>query len=309
MKIKAFVYIILAGILWGTSGLFVNFIKPYGLTSLQMTAARGAISFLAMLIYAVIYSLIKKKSGLFKFKPINFLFFVPIGITLFSTAALYYSSMQLTSVSTAVVLMYMAPVYVMIFSVIFLKERLSTLKVISLIAMLLGCCLVSGLIGGIKFDLIGIILGFLSGISYAIYNIITKIALKKNDAVFTTAWSFLFMAVIAAVSSKPHEIFTIASKDPLPVIPLLIGLGIATFVTPYFLYTLAMRNLPAGTAAALGIIEPMAATVFSIIFLNEKLTALPVIGIILILLAVFMLGKAEGGKKLKKDKLKQNELH
>ena len=309
MKIKAFIYIILAGILWGTSGLFVNFIKPYGLTSLQMTAARGAISFLAMLIYAVIYSLIKKKSGLFKFKPINFLFFIPIGITLFSTAALYYSSMQLTSVSTAVVLMYMAPVYVMIFSVIFLKERLSTLKVISLIAMLLGCCLVSGLIGGIKFDLIGIILGFLSGISYAIYNIITKIALKKNDAVFTTAWSFLFMAVIAAVSSKPHEIFTIASKDPLPVIPLLLGLGIATFVTPYFLYTLAMRDLPAGTAAALGIIEPMAATVFSIIFLNEKLTVLPAIGIILILLAVFMLGKAEGGKKLKKDKLKQNELH
>ena len=309
MKIKAFVYIILAGILWGTSGLFVNFIKPYGLTSLQMTAARGAISFLAMLIYAVIYSLIKKKTGLFKFKPINFLFFVPIGITLFSTAALYYSSMQLTSVSTAVVLMYMAPVYVMIFSVIFLKERLSILKVISFIAMLLGCCLVSGLIGGIKFDLIGIILGFLSGISYAIYNIITKIALKKNDAVFTTAWSFLFMAVIAAVSSKPHEIFTIASKDPLPVIPLLIGLGIATFVTPYFLYTLAMRDLPAGTAAALGIIEPMAATVFSIIFLNEKLTVLPAIGIILILLAVFMLGKAEGGKKPKKDKLKQNELH
>ena len=45
MKTKAFIYVIIAGIAWGTSGIFVNFLAPYGYTSLQMTALRGAVCY------------------------------------------------------------------------------------------------------------------------------------------------------------------------------------------------------------------------------------------------------------------------
>ena len=38
MKTKAFIFIIVAGILWGTSGIFVNYLAPYGFTSMQMTS-------------------------------------------------------------------------------------------------------------------------------------------------------------------------------------------------------------------------------------------------------------------------------
>ncbi len=292
MKTKAFIYIIIAGILWGTSGIFVHFLTPYGFSSVQMTAVRGLVSFIGMAIYA---ALSNKK--LFRIKASDLLFFVPIGITLFSSAYLYYTAMTMTSVSTAVVLMYMAPVYVMVFSVIFLKEKFSALKLISLVAMLIGCCLVSGIIGGIAFNSIGILFGFLSGISYATYNIVTKIALKRGrNAVSASVYSFLVMAIISMSIANPPDIADKAMENPWPAIPLLIGLGIATFVIPYFLYTLAMRDLPAGTASALGIVEPMAATVFSVIFLEEKLKLLPAIGIVLILVSVFMLGRAEGNE-------------
>ena len=290
MKTKAFIYIIIAGILWGTSGIFVHFLQPYGFSSLQMTAVRGLISFIGMAIYAFI-----SDKKLFKIKPFDLLFFIPIGATLFFTAYLYYTAMTMTSVSTAVVLMYMAPVYVMVFSVLFLGEKFSKVKLISLFAMLIGCCLVSGIIGGIAFNVWGIVFGFLSGISYATYNIVTKVALKRErNAVSITVYSFLVMAIIAMSVAKPADIVRKAALNPWPSIPLLIGLGITTFVIPYFLYTLSMRDLPAGTASALGIIEPMAATVFSVLFLDEKLSWLHSIGIILILAAVFMLGKAEG---------------
>ena len=303
MKTKAFIYIIVAGILWGTSGIFVNLLAPYGFSSLQMTATRGLISFIGMAVYAF---LLDKK--LFKIKLFDLVFFIPIGFTLFSTAYLYYSAMTMTSVSTAVVLMYMAPVYVMVFSVIFLGERFSALKLVSLCAMLIGCCLVSGIIGGIAFNALGIVFGFLSGVSYAIYNIITKIALKgKRNAVSTSLYSFLVMAIIAMSIANPVDITRKAIANPFPAIPLLIGLGIFTFVIPYFLYTLAMRDLPAGTASALGIVEPMAATVFSVLFLDEKLSILPAIGIILILVAVFMLGKAEGKSDKNENKEFSNE--
>jgi drug/metabolite transporter (DMT)-like permease len=77
-----------------------------------------------------------------------------------------------------------------------------------------------------------------------------------------------------------------------------------------------MRNLPAGTASALGIVEPMAATVYSILFLGEDLNIIPAIGILLILGAVFLLGKAEDSnnpdneeKIIGEKEEKEYELH
>ena len=290
VKRRAFIYIITAGVLWGTSGLFVDALTPYGFSSLQITMLRGVISCLCMAIFVAI-----RGKVLFRVKPREIWLPLAIGVALFGTSSCYYLSMQMTSVSTAVVLMYMAPVYVMIYSVLFLGERLSGLKLFAVVAMFAGCCLVSGIVGGLKFDLVGILLGLLSGVAYGAYNILTKIALRKGLAPETTTfYSFVVMSVIALSVSHPYGAVSLIGKQPMILIPLVLALGLVTYVLPYLLYTKAMRTLPAGTASALGIVEPMAATVFSIAFLGERLSVLPAVGIVLILLAVFLLGKAEG---------------
>ena len=65
-----------------------------------------------------------------------------------------------------------------------------------------------------------------------------------------------------------------------------------------------MRTLPAATATALGVVEPMAATLFSVMLLGEKLDAFSTVGIILILVAVVLLGLSDGIEKPKKEKSK-----
>ena len=289
MKKRAFFYIIIAGILWGTSGIFVNAMAPHGFSSLQITALRGTVSCICLAIFLLI-----RDRRLFVATPRQLLLFAAIGVALFGTSACYYLSMQMTSISTAVMLMYMAPVYVMIWSVLFFGEKFSRLKLISLICMMVGCCLVSGVVGGLKFDVIGILLGVLSGISYGAYNILTKIAMRnKCHPATSTMYSFVAMAVIALSISNPVGAISIVSGNPLALIPLVLALGIVTYVLPYLLYTLAMRELPAGTASALGIVEPMSATVFSVVIFHEELSVYSIIGIVLILLAVFLLGKTE----------------
>ena len=44
MKNKAFIYIIIAGLLWGTSGIFVHYLAPLGLSPLQMASIRGTVA-------------------------------------------------------------------------------------------------------------------------------------------------------------------------------------------------------------------------------------------------------------------------
>ena len=287
---KSFVYIILAGVLWGTSGVFVHYLSPYGFTALQMTAVRGNVSFLCLALYALLFD-----KRLFRVSRRQLTLCICMGVSLLGTAGGYFASMQLTSVSTAVVLMYSAPIYVTVFSVLFFGEKMSRGKLTALILMIVGCALVSGIVGGLKFDPLGVLLGVISGISYAAYNIFTKIATRNHCKPMTaTLYSSLFMALIALALSNPKGIAGSAMQKPLLLFPMLLCLGVVTFVLPYVLYSSAIKVLPAGTASALSIVEPMAATLFSVFLFDEKLTLYSGLGIALILAAVLLLGKTDG---------------
>ncbi|MBE7033974.1 MAG: hypothetical protein E7406_07090 [Ruminococcaceae bacterium] len=287
MKKVSLIYIILASVLWGTSGIFVHYTSSYGFSSLQMTLIRVLVSLVCMGIYIFIAD-----RKLFKTNIKELLLFAGSGIGLFGTASFYFSSMELTSVSTGVVLMYTAPILVMLFSVTFLGEKLTKVKAASVVFMLVGCGLVSGIIGGIEFNPLGIVLGFLSGVSYAAYNIFTKIEMKhKSNPITANFYCFLFATLVGILISEPQEIPVFIAKNPVVTIPLTAGMGIVTCILPYLFYTMALKNIPAGTASSMAILEPMSATVFSVAILNEQLHLTSVLGIILILGSVLVLSK------------------
>jgi len=287
MNKKGLIYIILASVLWGTSGIFVHYLAPFGVTSLQMTFIRGFVSFICMLGYILVVD-----PKLIKTNIKELVMFLGSGISFFATATCYYHSMQLTSISTAVVLMYTAPIFVMIYSVMFLGEKLTGLKLLSVAGMIVGCGFVSGIIGGLKFNALGIAIGFVSGISYASYNIITKIEMQKGINPFkANFYCFLFSIFVGLIIAKPYGIINCISINPPVVISLSAGVGLIACILPYFFYTLALREIPAGTASSLGILEPMAATIFSVIIFKEQLSTFSVIGIILILGSVFLLSR------------------
>ncbi len=288
MKKSALLCVIGAGISWGTSGLFMYWLNPYGFDSLQVTAVRGVTSFLCMLLYIVCGNI-----RLLRAKPTDLLMYLGSGAALFGTSAFYYMSMQASSIATGVVLMYTAPVYVMIVSVLFFGEKLSRLKVFAVGCMLVGCCLVAGVFGGAEINTTGVFFGILSGISYAAYNLFTKWELRRGCSSATASlYNFLVVAIIGLCISDPAVLVEYASVKPSATVPLLLGVGIMTCFVPYILYSTALQSLPAGTAAALAIVEPMSATLFGLL-LGESLTVLSTVGVVLILLSVLLLNRAE----------------
>ncbi|MBR5542852.1 MAG: EamA family transporter [Oscillospiraceae bacterium] len=288
MKKSSLIYIILAGMLWGTSGLYVHFLTPYGLTSIQMTTVRGVVSAFFIVLYALLFN-----RKLFKINLKDGIFCFFRGLAMYLAAAFYYLAMQKTSVSTAVVLMYIAPIFVMAFSVAFLGEKLTVIKGISVIAVVVGCGFVSGIIGGLKFSVSGILLGILAGLLYGSYSIITKIQMKKNINPMTASmYGFVFMAVISCFVAQPVAIANIGVANPVSIL-LMLGCGLCTCVLPYTLYTISLKDLPAGTASSLAIIEPLAATIYSIAFLGERPDMFSYLGIAMILGAVLSLSKSK----------------
>lgn len=285
---KSFLLIIIAGLMWGTSGIFVNFLAPYGFSSLQMTAMRGLGGALGM----VIYTLLTDRCA-FRASPIQLAVYFFCGLMLFLTAYFYYTAIHLTSIATAAILMYTAPIFVTAYSVAFLAEKMTRLKLLSIAMMLTGCALVSGIVDGFAARPLGVLLGIGSGVCYAAYNIISKIGMRRGCAPKSASlWGFIFMALVSVPVSKPAEIVRLATDFKAWVLFAL--LGVVTFFVPYFLYSLSLKRMPAGTAASLGIVEPMSATVYAMIFFGEIPDVFGAIGIVIILSAVYMLGRAEG---------------
>lgn len=287
MKKSAFICIVAASIGWGTSGVFVYHLSPLGFTSLHMTFIRSVAVLVSMLLYVLICD-----RRLFKISFPHLLLTMGSGLAFFGTASCYFYSMVKSSVSTAVVLMYTAPIFVMIYSVMFLGEKLTKVKVFCVAFMLLGCFLVSGIIGGFRFDAVGMVFGLLSGICYSTYNILTKIQMKKGiNPITANLYGFLFASVIGALTADIGQIPVYIAENMGYTISLTLLLGLCTSVMPYLCYSCALKTIPAGTASSIAILEPMSATVLSVAFLGEDLMTLPAVGIALILSSVFILSR------------------
>lgn len=289
MKKTAFLYIILAGIGWGTSGIFLKNLVSYGFTPMQTTTVRAVVAAIAFALYVL---LTDRKS--FKIIPKELLLFALGGAAIYGTAAFYFSAIEASSASTAVVLMYTAPVIVMVFSVLFLGEKFSVSKLVSVVLVTVGCALVSGIIGGLKFSVFGIVLGLLAGIAYSSYNLITRIQMMRGmSSTSSTLYGFIFMAVLSLVLTNPAETLEIALNSSPKALLWILGIGVVTCVLPYLFYTLALKYIPAGTASTMAVIEPVAATLFSVVIFGEKLDLTSIIGIMMILSAVILLSKSE----------------
>ncbi|MBQ4146154.1 MAG: EamA family transporter [Clostridia bacterium] len=287
-KTMAFILIILAGLLWGTSAIFVHYLTPLGVSSMQMTFVRGAVSTVVIGIYVLI-----SNKNLFKVRISDLPFYIISGICMMMASVFYYLSMQRTCVSTSVVLLYIAPAYVMIYSVLFLKEKINLIKGLAVVLVIVGCALSSGVTGGMKYDTLGIIFGVLSGLSYGTYSVLTKYETeRKCNSLTATFYSYTIMAISAMFIASPIEVVRLGAGSSVVAL-LMLGLGVCTFALPYFLYSVSMKYLPAGTASSLAVVEPLAATCYSVMLFGEELGIYKLLGIIAIVISVLLLSKTE----------------
>jgi len=286
MKKGPLIYIVLAGMLWGSSGVFSNLLSPYGFSSLQLTATRGIVSGLAIALYVLIFN-----PKLFRVTGKQLLLHVVAGVAVFCTAFSYYTAIRTSSVSTAAVLMNTCPAFVMAYSVAFLGEKLGKKKLFSLIAMLVGCMLVSGIVSGLTFSFWGIVWGLGSGMLYSVYCILSKVeAMHGYSTLTATLYHFITMGVVGLFFLDLPTYLPAVEKSMGFTVPMLIAMGLCTCVIPYFLFSLSLKSVPAGVASALGIVEPVAATLYSVIFFREQLSLPMIIGIVLVLGSCLVIG-------------------
>lgn len=279
------ILIIIAGLFWGSMGIFVRHLNDLGFSSIQVACLRLTT---AGILFAPIL-LIKDRKG-FKIKVRDIPLFLALGLVsiLFFTCC-YFTAIRLMTMSTAAILLYTSPIWVMILAIIILKEKITARKVIALILAFAGCVLVSGF-GG-KVTVVGILVGLGSGLGYGLYSIFGTFALKKYSPYTVTCYTFIIAGLGSIIVSNPPELF--AKISAVENKPALIGFvlltSVVTAVIPFLLYTLGLNITTAGKAAVLATVEPAAATLFGFFVMGETVGPVAVAGIALVFSAIIIL--------------------
>ena len=280
-KINPFFILIIGAIAIAFSPIFVRFsdVDPI------MTAFYRIFISLPFFLFFSSFNIIEKV----KFPEFNnsYVIFLVSGIFFALDLICWHWSIKLTTISKATFLSNLAPIVVIIFSLIFLKERFSKFFYVAALLSMVGMLMLLG--ESFKFNksqFIGDLLGVLTAVWYGSYIVTISQLRKKYNSTSIMFLSGIVTAIILFIVSMlfeqsliPQSLFTIT-------IIFLLGF-ICQFVGQSFI-TYSLAYLSASLSSLCLLIQPIAATVLAYFFFQEKLTTIQFFGSALILIGIYI---------------------
>ncbi len=272
---SARVQLISSMLIFGTIGIFVRNIP---LSSGMVALVRGVVGTLFLLLFTAITG---KKISKKDIKN-NLAVLIISGVLIGFNWVLLFEAYKYTTVAVATLCYYMAPVFVILLSPVFLKEKLSIKKIICSLVAIIGMVFVSGITDKSGFSFKGIALGLGAAALYASVIMLNQKLkdIKPYDKTIMqlgSASAAIFPYVL--LSGSIGELAMLDGKG----IALLTIVGIVHTGFAYAMYFGSMKALNAQTVAIFSYIDPIFAVILSAVLLKEPLTVYTAIGALLIL--------------------------
>lgn len=281
---------IIAGIMFGSTGIFVRTLTENGVDSTTLLFLRFSIA----IIYMIIAILLTDKS-LFKIDKGDIPLLILCGLCILSLNLCYNSSINTVTLSLAAILLSTAPVFVLIFEYFLFNEKITSIKVFSVILVLIGCTMVTGLLeeNSLNLSLLGIIAGIGAAVFWAIYSVSSRKSIDMGRHTFTILlYSLITITIVVIPFTNFTQITDFIYLNPLPNIIFLLMHSLVSFALPYICITISLNHLDAGTAVILSSGEPIAALIYGMIFYSEIPTALMVCGVFITIIALIILSRS-----------------
>ena len=256
--------ILTSGVLMGTLPVFVRSIN---LHAFLVTFFRFFVGF----IFLALFFLLKNKSIKIKYKKLILLLSLANVLTVF----FYICSLQIAKVAISALLLYMAPVYVML--IVFMREWkiefetlfVVILSIIGLYLMLRPCKILSH----------GIICGFLSGITYSFVFVLAKEARKLMSAQEITFFILGFGALFLLPVLLVYRVNNLQ-------LPWIIGIGLIPTAIPFTLFNYGIKYCKVEKASVLALIEPISVAIIGYAIFDEVFSSTQILGTSLILISI-----------------------
>lgn len=281
---QGYLCILLAGILWGSIGLFVNLLKAQG-------TEPSTIAFLRIGTAALLLVPILLASGglqMFRIPWRGLAACAALGVfcqAFFNVS--YNLSIQNVGVATASVLLYSSPIFVCVMSKVFFHEKIGRIKQAALLINICGCILTvtNGDFSAITFSVLGAVTGILAGFLYALMTIISKTATENYHPLTVLFYSFVFGAAVLALTADPWE--NLAAAGSLRFTLTAFGYGLIPTVGSYIFYLRGLGcNLETSKVPVLASVETVVSALIGILIFKESVGIFKFVGIVCVLVSI-----------------------
>lgn len=269
--------LILSMCIFGTVGIFRRSID---LPSSLVALIRGIIGTCVL----CGYFLIKKQSIDKQALKENFLLLLLSGAAIGFNWIFLFEAYCYTSVATATLCYYLAPILVILAAPIVFREKLTLGKSLCSLAALVGMVLVSGILdsgfSGVS-EMKGVLFGLAAAVLYA-----SVIIMNKKMTGIPALDKTIFQLAFASIALVPYVLFTISPVELHMDINsgvMLLILGALHTGMAYLMYFGSMGELQAHTVALFSYLDPVLAIILSALLLSEPLTITGIVGAVLIL--------------------------
>ena len=273
-------FVVLAALCWGLSGGIGGILMGNGWDPFVVSFYRGVIGLLFVLVWLMLRPC---GSGLANRRLWFWSAIAGLGVA--GNFAFYFVSIAEGSVAVAVTLMYCAPVFVYLLSYTLKLEESTPLKWGAISVVMLGIVLLTRIydVGAGGVTLIGIGAGLLSGLSYAVFIFGFKYAAPHGSPQAILVIAFSVLAIVLIWPGDTGQAVEVLSTPDWPLFAILgvLGAGLS-----FILYIVGLNYTAPTVASLVAMVEPVTASLFGVVVLDETLVGIQILGMGLILATV-----------------------
>lgn len=281
---------ILAGIMFGSSGIFVRTLTQNGIDQTTLLFLRFSIAIIPILI-----AILLTEKELFKIDLSDIPLFLICSICIIGLNLCYNEAMNTVPLSLAAVLLSLAPIFVLIFAYILFGEKITSKKLICMVLAIFGCILMTGVLEDslTSIPLFGILSGIGAALFWAIYLMASKKSIEDGKHTYTILfYSVIFITAALIPFTNFSQITNFVSINPTLTILFLIIHSTFSFALPYILSTVSLNYIDSGISSILlSGAEPLAALIFGFLIYSEIPTILMFSGFILTIISMMLLSR------------------
>ena len=297
---KGTIYSLLSGLIWGICGILGEyFFSHYQVSSGWITSMRLIVAGS----FVIILSSLKLRSQLFEIwknrnNYLPFLAYAILGI--FSVQYFFYLCVEYSNATTATILQFISPVFILFYNRIIYKKKASKSAIFYVLVAMVGVFLMAtkGDLSKLSITPLALLTGLLSALGVMFNVILPQRFAKKYGFVPTVGWGMIIAGIF---SNFLYPVYKISFQ--VDAISICICLTIA-FLGTAFAFFLSMKAVSLVSPLVVSVVsasEPLSSAILSVLFLGLVLDGYLLLAMILIIIPMIFLSIEESKNKMKES--------
>jgi drug/metabolite transporter (DMT)-like permease len=273
------VFVVVSAVSFGTLGIFGKLASRHGITLPTLLGLRFGVA------AAGLWALTLWRGDVRRLGTPRTVGVAAMGVLYVLQATAYFSSLRTIPAAITSILLYVYPVLVTLLARVVLNERLTRLRLMSLVLACAGVLLVVGPTPTGHLDLGGVLLGLTSAVVYSTYILVGGVLLRGVPALYATA-------VIATVGAVCFLLYG-AATGQLQALDaegwgIVVGVAIVATLIAASLFLAGLARVGPTRASIVSTLEPATTAVLAAAVLGEGLSALRLLGGVVVLAAAVL---------------------